>query len=210
MFAKLDSFLAPHNSLNVAQLADKIELMGFIETANKYQILDKDGQKQGFMAEKSWGLIGTLLRQCLRNRRPMHIVVWNQNKEEVLCLKRPFYFFYSKMNVFHGRHKLGSIRRRFNILNAWYDILNRNGKSIGRIQSKYHFHKFSILNSRNAEIGAINKQFGNIGKEVWTDADTFFVNLPSDWGSSEKALLLAAAITIDMDFFEKGSFHKKT
>ena len=209
MFAKIDSFLGSHNGLSIAQLTDKIEILGFIETANKYQLLDKDGQKWGFMAEKSGGWLGTILRHFLRNRRPMHIVVWNQDKEEVFSLKRPFHFFYSKMNVFHGRHRLGGIRRRFSLLNSRYDILNRNGKSIGQIQSKYHFHKFSILNSRNTEIGAINKQFGSMEREILTDADTFFVSFPSDWGSSDKALLLAAAITIDMDFFEKGSFRKK-
>ena len=209
MFAKLESFLGPHAGLSVDQVTDAIETYGYIETANKYRILDKDGEKWGFMAEKGQGLLATLLRNCLRNRRPMRIGVHNRDKEEVILIKRPFYLFYSRLDVFHGRHKIGSVRRRFSVLYSRYDIRNRGGKVIGRIRSKYLSHRFPVLDSREKEIGIINKNFGGFDKEILTDADNFFVNFPSHWSNQDKALLLGAIITIDMDFFEKGSHEKR-
>ena len=209
LYDKLDSFLGSPNSLTLEQLTDRIEEFG-LETCNKYQILDNDGEKWGFIAEKSGGILGTLLRLCLRNRRPMNIVVWDKNKQEVLHIKRPFYLFWSNMTVSHTGQKLGNIHRGFSLLHARYHIRHqRTGKILGEIHSKHLSCKFSVRNPKGREIGAINKQLGNITKELLTDADNFFIDFPSDWSSENRALLLAAAITIDMDFFEKSSTSKR-
>ena len=169
------------------------------------KILDKDGNKWGFISEKSGGILGTLVRLILRNRRPMNIVIWDKEKKEVLHMKRPFYLFRSKITVAHNHRILGNVRKRFSILRAYYDIIRNSGKKIGLIKSEHGSRQYSIINPGGSSIGTINKKMSGLRQEILTDADNFFVGFPSAWSSEDKALVLAAAISIDMDFYEKSS-----
>ena len=205
MYAKIDSFLGAHDSLSVDQISNSMEVLTGFATCNKYRILDKDGQECGFIAEKSGGILGALMRLVLRNHRPMSIMVWNKNEEEVLRIRRPFYFLWSNIRVFHHRHRVGNVRRRFSIMKNYYGIHRRTGKIIARIKNEHMSRRFSIVDSSGSEIGIVKKEMGPLKKELFTDSDRFFVGFPSDWNSEDKSLLLAAAVTIDMDFFESNS-----
>jgi uncharacterized protein YxjI len=58
------------------------------------------------------------------------------------------------------------------------------------------------------QVACILKKWSGIGKEAFTDADTFLVRF-EDAGLSEneRRLLVMAALAIDFDFFEKKAGH---
>ena len=162
------------------------EILGDYETENRYNITDAALHRIGFAAELSGrGFWDTLKRQNFGNRRPMEIVVLNENREEILRLKRPFYWFFSSMEVSSQGEVLGSIHRRRTFL------------------SKYGGPKtFSFFNPRGETTGQISKKWSGLLTEAISDADKFSIKFIGDWASADKALLLASAFTIDMDCFE--------
>ena len=53
------------------------------------------------------------------------------------------------------------------------------------------------------EIGRVTKKWSGIGKELFTDADTFQVQVNTSKADKDfPILILATAIAIDLDFFE--------
>ena len=108
------------------------------------------------------------------------------------------------MTVTCGQQKVGSIQRRFSLLYKLYVLCDRRVKVIARIRTPiWKFWVFPVLNSNDAEIGKVSKNWSGFLKEYFTDADRFSVEFPSSWKSDEKAILLAAAISIDLDYFEE-------
>ena len=51
---------------------------------------------------------------------------------------------------------------------------------------------------------AVSKRWGGVLREAFTDADTFRVDFGSNgFSAQQRAVIFAAAISIDFDFFEK-------
>ncbi len=179
-------------------------LMG--EMRNKYQILKRDGSKWGFAAEREGGAIGHIKRQSLRKYRSLDIVVSDPQRREILRFARPACLYFSTMQVFLGeRHLLGIIKRRLSLINRVYSVYcTTRGSLLGKIKSPlWRPWTFPLIDDRGQTIGRVAKQWGGFLREGLTDADTFSVQFPSAWRASEKALLLATALTIDLDFFER-------
>ena len=53
------------------------------------------------------------------------------------------------------------------------------------------------------QTATISKKWGGALREVFSDADTFRIEFgTASWTEEQRAVLLAAAISIDFDFFE--------
>ena len=68
----------------------------------------------------------------------------------------------------------------------------------GSVFRRYTF----MVNRRGEEIGRITKQWSGVGREMFTDADTFLVELPVKHGDDLQYLVFATAFAVDLDFFE--------
>lgn len=165
--------------------------------------MDANEKKLGFVAEIGGGFLGTIARQFLGTRRSMEILIFNESGEEILKLKRPFYLFFSKLTVFFQGIKIGSVHRRLAFLYKLYDLRDSSGFVFSRIKAPlWRLWTFPIFNSSKRQIGKITKKWGGIAKEVFTDADRFQIQFPP-CDFKQKATILSAALSIDLDFFER-------
>lgn len=65
-----------------------------------------------------------------------------------------------------------------------------------------------MVYKQDEEIARVTKQWSGIGREAFTDADTFRIEMDIGKIDQDFALLmLASALAIDLDFFEGGSDH---
>ncbi|EKG19093.1 Scramblase [Macrophomina phaseolina MS6] len=74
-------------------------LMGF-EQANKYVIMDGQGNHIGFLAEKENGFGGTMARQMFKTHRSFTTHVFDKHEKEILRFHRPFSWINSKIRVY--------------------------------------------------------------------------------------------------------------
>ena len=59
------------------------------------------------------------------------------------------------------------------------------------------------MDDSGQERGKVAKKWGGALREVFTDADAFLVDFSDhSWTSAQRAVIFAAAISIDFDFFE--------
>jgi hypothetical protein len=190
-----------HPQLFVQQRKEWVEIVVDFETRNKYAILDAAKNQIGFIAERSGRFLDVLKRMFLRSHRPFVVEVLDQAGTRILHLSRSFFWFFSDLEVTSEEgERYGSLHRRFGILHKIYDLRDEHGQVFGRIESPiWRLWTFPVVGTR----AAISKKWGGALREVFTDADTYLIDYADqDWTPAQRAVILAAAVSIDFDFFE--------
>lgn len=203
----IDMFFASLDKVFVHQSKEWGEIITGFETRNKYKVLDEQGNSIGFIAEQRKGLWALLLRSMLRSHRPLTIKVWDKDRKELMEMNRPFYWFFSDLRVTSEHKTVGHIYRRFAFIFRRYDLADSSGNIFARIRAPFwRIWTFAIIDTHGREIAKISKKWGGVLREIFTDADKFLVEL-GNLTPSQKAVVFAAGISIDLDFFEEN--HKR-
>jgi len=182
-------------ALIVQQKKEWGEILTNFETKNKYVIVDTSGQELLYAFEEA-GFF--LLRLLLKAYRPFTLSIATLTGERLLRLHRPFRFFLSCMDV-HDRQgvKIGTIKRQFAILKRCYTVYNADGVPLMQLEGPLlHPWTFHIVKD-GARAGVISKKWSGLGKELFTDADNFSLQFPSDLDNTTKSILLGAVFLID-------------
>jgi uncharacterized protein YxjI len=185
-----------------------LEILTDWEIANEYTISDGVGRIRGFAVEQGRGAGAGLTRTFLGSRRPFHIAVLAASEREVILeLNRPFVILFSRVTVTSGARTIGTIRRRFSLLHRTYDLADSGGKVFARIAGPllriWTFPVFDLQGNQRAEIV---KKWSGLRQEYFTDADTFRLSFrQAAWTVEQRAVVLAAALSIDFDFFENNN-----
>ena len=193
--------LSEHQELVVRQEVEHLEAFTGFETKNRYSVSTPDDELLLYAYEES----GFLGRMFLKSHRPLSIHVLDKDHEPILTASRSFFWYLSHLHVQDGSaREVGSLRRRFTVLNRKFDDEDSTGTMIAEIRGRLLRPNTFMLYKRGEEIGRVTKQWTGIGREAFTDADTFRVQMDTTSVDRDLALLiLASALAIDLDFFEK-------
>ena len=196
--------LSQYQELIVHQEVEHFEAFTGFETANSYSVLTVEGDVLLHVAEES-GWVG---RQFLGNHRPMTLHIVDPDGNPVMTASRAFFWFLSHLHVedADGNH-IGSLLRRFGFLKRIFAIEDAGGSELARVEGKMLRPNTFMIYRQGDEIARVTKQWSGIGREAFTDADTFHVQMNTEVADESFALLVVAtALAIDLDFFEsKGS-----
>jgi uncharacterized protein YxjI len=202
----LSETIKSQRALFIQQKKNWAEIIVDFETANRYAVMDEQKNIVGMIAENGKGFMHILKRWFFRSHRGFEATAVNIDGSIVLTLARKFFFFFSDLNVTYGHQPIGSVNRRFGIIYKKYDLRDTTGQTFATIKSPiWRLWTFPILDNRGLVQGAeVSKKWGGALKEVFTDADTFRVDFGAGgFTAQQRALIFAAAISIDFDFFEK-------
>lgn len=200
----IEELLEP-NSLHIEQEArEMLEIFSEFEVANEYTIRDGAGKIRAFAVEQGRGAGAAVRRSFLGANRPLHIAVISFSEREVILeMNRPFVFYFSNLTVSAGAKRLGAVLRRFSLLNRTYELVDASNRPFAKIVSPIlKIWTFNILDPSGRQRGEISKKWSGFTQEYITDADRFRVTFGDGWTTEQKAVLLAAAFSIDFDFFE--------
>lgn len=192
--------------IQVVQKRELAELFGF-ETRNKYSI-EVDGSEELYAAEQGKGGLAFLARYFLGHFRTFEIHFFDRARQLVLRAVHPFRFFFQRLEVSlpDGR-PLGAIQQRFAVFSKRFDVVDADERPLLVVSSPfYRPWTFKFL-SKGAEVARVEKRWSGVLREAFTDADRFRVLFQAgDLRPDERALVLAAALFIDIQYFEhKGS-----
>lgn len=203
--ATLAPMLSAHQ-LYVRQEKEWAEILVDWETVNRYTVLDPEQRPVALLAERGGGLWRTLLRLVLRSHRPLHIDLLDTTGQALLALTRTFFWFWSDLYVDDDEGvRYGGVHRRFSIFYKKYDLTDEQGRVFAHIAAPFwRLWTFPLKTPSGEAVGEISKKWSGLLREAFTDADTFLVNLgEASWTPTQRAVILAAAISIDFDFFEE-------
>jgi uncharacterized protein YxjI len=190
--------------LTVRQRKRWLEILLSFEMRNSYDVYD--GETPVFrVQELGAGFLSFVKRIFLGTLRPFQAAVVDLGSgEAVLELRRPFRFYFHRLEVFSPTgERVGAIQRRWSWLRRIYVIEDVVGQVVadifGPILRPWTFE----LRVNDQVRGLIQKRWSGFLKEAFTDADNFGVDLSGLDEAQLKALAFAATVLIDVVHFER-------
>lgn len=190
--------------LYVRQEREIAELFGF-ETRNKYAIFSADRSPIAYAAEQHKGFLGFLLRQILGHWRRFEIVIFRNDRAPLLRAVHPFRIFFQRLEVYDAAGQvLGALQQRWGLFSKRFDVQRPDGTTLLEMRSGFFkFWTFPFFRD-GTEQAVIEKKWSGGLTEIFTDRDNFRVRfLNPSLSSSERLLILASAIFVDLQYFEK-------
>lgn len=193
--------LGRFNTLIIHQAKRWGEILTGFDQKNKYSIIDESGNEV-YQAGEEGGSF--LLRMFLKGMRPFTLLVMNPDGSQVIKVKRPFRFIFHECDVFDNFGKnLGKVKAEWSIIRKKYIVFDSMGIEKYRLFAPaLHPWTFQILQN-DFEVGKIIKKWSGAMKEMFTDADNFGIQFPSDANVEIRGLLLGAVFLIDFVHFER-------
>lgn len=158
--------------------------------------------------EQGSGIGSVLKRIFLASYRPFtsHVEDLTTNRQ-LLSLRRPFRFFLHRLEVSDADGRaVGALQRRWTWLRRKYVIEDAAGQEIatlfGPILKPWTFKV--LLPNSTTEVGLVQKKWSGMLKEMFTEADNFWVSYDDVPDPALRALLFSATVLIDIVHFERG------
>jgi uncharacterized protein YxjI len=193
-----------YQRLTVRQRKRWAEILLSFEMRNAYDVYDQTQKPVLHVREEGTGFHSFLKRVFLGPIRPFTAAVTDPGGSELwLRLHRPFRFIFHRLEVRAPDGALvGAVQKRWSWLRRIYVVENGRGEIVaelfGPILKPWTFE----IRVRGQARGAIRKRWSGWGKELFTDADNFGVEL-GNVDRELKVLVFAATVLIDVVHFER-------
>jgi uncharacterized protein YxjI len=180
------------------------EYTGIWKAANSYDILNPETNELLMECrEPNLGFFTKMFRFSKYKRSTPFNVEINDNLGKRVCrIKRGVSIWRSSVEVYDENDTLiGKFRQRLLTLGGKFDLNDPNGQLLFTLE----WSNFDYTFKRGEEkLGMITKKWMGIGKELFTSADNYIVNIEPIIASNDtnRILILASAICIDMVYYE--------
>jgi len=201
----VDDHFARYQRLTVRQQKRWLEILTSFEVKNTYDVFDESGTATLRVREQGKGVWNLLKRIFLGPARPFRVHVSDVGTGDVLLeLQRPFRFFFHRLEVraLDGR-LFGAIQKKWSLLRRIYHIESDAGHVLAELFGPFFKPWTFEIRVQDREVGLIQKKWSGFGKEMFTDADNFGVELANIKEARLKLLAFAAIVLIDVVHFEK-------
>lgn len=178
------------------------EHVGMFKAASNYDVLDLDtGEVLLHCREDNLGMFTKMLRFTdYKRMTPFHTEVRTPQGERILGVQRGVSIFLSKVDVLdESGLRIGGFKQKFLSIGGAFDVLGQDDTTICSLKGKWTSWDFRFLAGDN-ELARVSKKWSGIGKELFTSADNYILQIsdavPPD--SSIRQLILAAVLCIDL------------
>jgi len=184
------------------------ERVGYFKAANAYDVLDPaSGQLLGTVQETIPNFLIKLLKFTdFKASLPFTVNVSEKDGTNLLTIKRGFTIFRSRVDVLDGQgRKIGSYQQRLLSIGGKLEVFDATDQSIAMLQGDWKGWDFTFSDKQGRTLAKVTKKWAGLGKELFTTADQYVVDVgPEVTDPALKKLILAAAFCVDMVFKEKG------
>ena len=178
------------------------EHVGMFKAANNYDIYDPEsGEMILECREDRLGPITKILRFTdYKRMTPFDIEIRTPDGQQVVRVKRGVSFFLSKVEVLdENGGVIGGFKQKLFSVGGAFTVFDAQDQSVCRLQGKWTGWNFRFL-AGDQELAHVTKKWSGIGKEMFTSADNYVLEIsdqvPAD--SPARQLILAAVMCIDM------------
>jgi uncharacterized protein YxjI len=195
------------NRLSVRQRKRWLDILFGWESKNTYLVYDQTQAPVFEVHERGKGFGNLVKRLFLGPLRWFTADVESLALQRpLLVLQRPFRFFFHRLEIRTPEGAvLGAIQRRWTWFRRKYTVEGPDGQEVatlfGPILRPWTFE--IQLPGSTTEVGLVQKKWSGLGKELFSDADNFWVELDQIADPQLRALLFSATVLIDVVHFER-------
>jgi uncharacterized protein YxjI len=182
------------------------ERVAFAKLTATYDLLDSDTAAPiGVAKEEPPGWAKWMRLVANKHMLPTAVNVYEgETTTPLLSIQRGFTFLRAKVAVVTGGRTIGFLEAKLMSVGPSFRILDAQNAEIGSVKGDWKGWNFKILSGSGEELGTVTKKWAGLGKELFTNADTYVIALSdSAAGKPDVAgLLLAAGLAIDTIYKE--------
>lgn len=191
--------------LSVRQRKRWLEILLSFEAKNAYDVFDERQMPVLRVEEQGQGVLSFLKRIFFGPARWFDAHVLDPGTREVLLrLHRPFRFMFHEIAVHDNEGRLlGTVKRRWSWVRRIYTVYGPDGSEVGNLFGPILRPWTFEIRLGTRPVGMIQKKWSGFGKELFTDADNFRVELGDIPEAELRVLAFAATVLIDVVHFER-------
>ncbi len=190
-----------HESLNRNVFLVK-EHIGMFKAANNYDIYDPEtGDVIMLCREENLGALTKFFRFTdYKRMTPFDIRITTPEDQQLVRVTRGQTFLRSKVTVLNGNDEVvGGFNQKLLSIGGAFDVLDQDDQIICSLKGKWTGWDFRFI-AGDTEFAHVTKKWTGIGKEFFTSADNYILQIsdavPPD--NRVRMLILAAVMCIDM------------
>ncbi len=178
------------------------EHVGVFKAANNFDIHDPaTGEIIMLCREDNLGSVTKLLRFTdYKRMTPFDIKVTTPEGQQLVRITRGMTFIRSRVTVLDGKDQVvGGFNQKLMSIGGKFDVLDENDQILCSLKGSWTGWDFRFI-AGDTEFAHVTKKWSGIGKELFTSADNYVLQIsdsvPSD--NRVRLLILAAVLCIDM------------
>jgi uncharacterized protein YxjI len=173
--------------------------MKLFELRNEFAILDGNGERIGSVTQVNQSLLTKLLRifSDADVMLPVTLEVSDAAGTPVLHIHKPWFRITAKVSRPDGQ-PIGDVAKQIRLGKTRFAMRDAAGIEVGSvIAENWRARDFRIEDRNGIEVARISKKWRGLARELFTDADTYAVELPPTLSDPLRSLAAATALAID-------------
>lgn len=178
------------------------EHVGMFKAANNYDIYDpQTGHIIMECREERLGIFTKILRFTdFKRMTPFDIQIRTPDGHQIVRITRGISVFLSEVNVLDENDmRIGGFKQKLFSIGGAFSVLDTNERPVCQLKGKWTGWDFKFM-TNETELAHVTKKWAGIGKELFTSADNYVLEIaesvPRD--NAVRQLILAAVMCIDM------------
>ena len=180
------------------------EHLGLIKAHNNYDIYDPESKEMILHCrEKNLNFFYKIVRIFFKDYKrmtPFEIEIRGLTGKKILKVKKGVSLILSKIQVYDENDNIvGIFKQRLFPFGNNFDMLDKSENLVCKLKGNFIGWNFKFLKG-DSEVGLVTKKWAGIGKEMFTSADNYILEIKDkvEKDSPLRLLILAAVICIDM------------
>ncbi len=179
------------------------EQVGLFKAANSFDIFDPESKQIMLECrEERLGFFTKLFRFTdYKRMTPFEIDIREPGGKNIITVKRGVNLFLSNVEVLDENNKLiGRFKQKFFSIGGKFDVLDANEKPLCTLRGKWTSWEFKFVTADNKEFATVTKKWSGLGKELFTSADNYILQINPEVpaGHPLRMLIMAAVMCIDL------------
>jgi uncharacterized protein YxjI len=178
------------------------EHVGFFKAASNFDIFDPES-RQILMEcrEENLGFFTKMFRFTdYKRMTPFNIVIRSTTGEPIITVRRGVSIFLSTVEVLDDRNNvIGKFKQKFFSIGGQFEVLDASDRPLCMLKGKWTSWEFKFVSSDNKEFASVTKKWTGFGKEFFTSADNYVLQISNEVPENNplRPLILAAVMCID-------------
>ncbi|MCW5909706.1 MAG: RNAase [Cyclobacteriaceae bacterium] len=173
------------------------------KAANSFDIFDPDTKQIILQArEERLGFFTKMFRFTdYKRTTPFEIDIKTPEGKTVLVVKRGVSFFLSTVEVLDERGTLiGKFKQKFFSIGGKFEVLDASERPLCMLKGKWTSWEFKFVAPDGKEFALVTKKWSGLGKELFTSADNYILQISNDVPADHplRMLIMAAVMCIDL------------
>jgi uncharacterized protein YxjI len=179
------------------------EHVKIFKAANSFDILDPDSKQVVLQCrEENLGFFTKMFRFTdYKRMTPFNMEIKSPEGQHILTVKRGISLFLSTVEVFDEKNMvIGKFKQKFLSIGGKFEVLDASERPLCMLKGKWTSWDFKFVSNDGKEFATVTKKWSGLGKELFTSADNYVLQISSDVPADNplRMLILAAVMCIDL------------